>query len=83
MIQIRDGHVIERAAHELTDVEAYTVRGQLAAAGIRVVLGQDIDRVVHIYALAPTSTRQEVRALAAFQAVTDSRLAWHEAVAGG
>lgn len=76
-----NGTVVGRIAHELTDVEAYTVRGQLAAEGIRVVLAADIDRVLHIYALLPVTTRQEVRALSAFAEVTDARLAWHEAVA--
>lgn len=79
-IAIRDGHVVDTPARELTDVDAYQVRGQLAAQGIRVVLGTDIDHVVHIYALDPTSTAQEVRAIAAFRERTDCRLAFHEAV---
>lgn len=79
--QIRDGRAVDVVRHELTDVEAYRVRGQLAAAGIRVVLGKDVDRVLHIYALTELTTEQEVRALAAFRALTDCRMAWHGAVA--
>lgn len=82
-LEIRDGHVVERIAHQLTDVEAYALRGQLAAQGIRVVLGQDVHRVLHIWALEPTTTRQEVRALAAFRERTDAPLAFHQAVARG
>lgn len=78
--EIRDGRPVDRIGHELTDVEAYQVRGRLAAEGIRVVLGKDVDRVVHIYALEPTTTAQEVRAIGAFREITDCRLAWHGAV---
>lgn len=76
-LEIRDGHVVERVTHELTDIEAYDVRKHLAADGIPVVLGKDVDQVLHIWALAPMPTRDEVRALAAFRAVTDARLAFH------
>jgi hypothetical protein len=74
---IVDGHVVEAPARELTQVDAYLVRKHLADQGIRVVLGRDIDRVLHIWALTPTTTAQEVAALRAFAAATDARLAWH------
>lgn len=77
---LADGRPVDLIAHQLTDVEAYTVRAQLADQGIRVVLGQDIDRVLHIYALEPVDTRAEVRALAVVWKFTDARLAFHQAV---
>jgi hypothetical protein len=77
---LADGRPIDRIAHQLTDVEAYAVRAQLADEGIRVAFGQDIDSVLHIYALDPVDTRAEVRALAAVGRVTDARLAFHQAV---
>lgn len=79
-LEIRDGHVIERVTHHLTPTEAYAVRGQLATQGIRVLLGYDVHHVLHIYALDPTSTEQEVQALRAFTAVTDAPVHWHQAV---
>lgn len=78
MIAILGGHVIDQPVRELTDTDAHLVTATLAAAGIRVepVL---CDQVVHLWAKRPTTTEQEVRALAAFREVTDCRLAWHGA----
>lgn len=78
---ISNGHAVDRIAHEITDAEAHRVTLALAAQGIRVRPATDVDRVLHLWALAPVSTKQEVKAIAAFRLVTDSRLAWHEAVA--
>lgn len=76
-MMIRDGHVVERPAHELTDAEAYAVRQQLADHGIPVAFGRDIDAVLHVWALAPTSTADEVYALRQVKALTDARVDWH------
>jgi hypothetical protein len=78
---IRDGHVVDHIAHELTDREATRISRTLARDGIRVEPVADPFGVLHLWALAPTSTLQEVTALAAFAAETDCRLAWHGAVA--
>jgi hypothetical protein len=80
-LAILNGHVVERPVRELSDTDAHHVRAQLAATGVQVVVGMDLDHVVHIFAIEPVSTEQEVRALAAFMRRTDCRLAWHGAVA--
>jgi hypothetical protein len=63
------------AARTLTQPVADGVIADLAHAGIavRVQLG----RPVGIWALTELTTAQEVHALTAFSAVTDSALAWH------
>jgi hypothetical protein len=69
------------AARTLTRPVADGVIADLAHAGIvvRVILGSP----VLIWAPTQLTTGQEVEALAAFLEVTDSRLAWHRAVARG
>lgn len=74
------GHVVERPARELTTADANHVTAALAEQGIHVEPVVDVFRVVHLWAEEPVSTEQEVRALYAFSAVTDCRLAWHGAV---
>jgi hypothetical protein len=71
------GHVVDVAAHELTDTEAARIAAALADQGIHVAPAVDVFHVVHLWAQQPTSTAQEVAALAAFARVTDCRLAWH------
>lgn len=71
------GHVVERPAHELTDAEQVRIVLSLAEQGIHVVTALDLDDVLHLWATEPTSTVQEVRAIAAFAGVTDARLAFH------
>lgn len=68
--------VIARPLHT-ADAEVLTT--VLAEVGIpvRVVAGP----IVHLYALAAVSTRDEVRVLAAVGSATDARLSWHGAVA--
>jgi hypothetical protein len=73
------GHVVDVIAHELTDRETAELTAALAAAGIRVAPVTDIYHVLHLWALQPTTTAQEVAVLAAFGKVTDCRLAWHKA----
>jgi hypothetical protein len=73
------GHVTERVARELTPVKQILVTAMLAAHGIHVEAVIDVFNVLHVWALRPATTRQEVEALAAFRAVTDARLVWHPA----
>jgi hypothetical protein len=80
--EIRDGHVVDRIAREITDAEAHRITIALAAQGIRVEPVVDAHHVLNLWAKTPCTTAQEVVALAAFKAVTDARLAWHGAVAG-
>jgi hypothetical protein len=67
-----------RLARPLTADLAELVVADLAADGILVAVHPG--QVVGIDALVPLTTLQEVQALTAFRAVTDSRLAWHPAV---
>jgi hypothetical protein len=75
------GRAHDVIVHEITDTEAATVTAGLAEHGIRIEPVVDVFHVLHLWALAPTTTRQEVQAIAAFRTVTDCRLAWHEAEA--
>lgn len=75
------GHVVERPNRELTDADAHRITVALAAQGIHIAPVVDVYRTVHLWAQQPVSTTDEVRALKAYADVTDSRLAWHEAVA--
>lgn len=58
----------------LCTADAATITDVLAEVGIpvRVVAGP----IVHLYALAPVSTRDEARVLAAVSSCTDARAAW-------
>jgi hypothetical protein len=77
----KTGHVVERVAHQITDTELHRITVGLAERGIRIAPSVDVYRVVHLWAQQPTTTVQEVRAIAAFRTVTDARLAWHPAEA--
>jgi hypothetical protein len=79
--EIRDGHAVDVILCELDDQEQHRIAVDLAAQGIRVAPVLDPFHVLHLWALVPLSTEQEVQALAAFHARTDCRLAWHQAVA--
>lgn len=80
-LAILNGHVVDRPVRELTDRDAHLVTATLAAQGIHVEPVVDVWHVVHLWAAAPVTTEQEVRALYAFHEVTDCRLAFHQAVA--
>lgn len=78
--EIRDGHIHEHVGRELTDDELARIAKRVAKTeGVRVEPVVDVFHVLHLWALAPCDTRQEVRAIAAFQGETDARLAWHKA----
>lgn len=77
--EIIRGHVVDIIRRELDDNEQHQLAADLAAQGIRVAPVVDIFHTLHLWAMTPCTTRQEVRALAAFRARTDCRLAWHEA----
>jgi hypothetical protein len=76
---IRDGHVHETPARELTQSELIDVRLELVPLGVHVTPAVDVYHYLHLWSLVPTSTRQEVAALRAFAARTDARLVWHGA----
>jgi hypothetical protein len=79
--EIRDGHAVDVIVRELDDQEQHRIAVDLAAQGIRVEPVLDPFHVLHLWALTPCTTEQEVQALTAFRARTDCRLAWHQAVA--
>lgn len=79
--EILNGRVVDVIRRELDDNEQQRITIALAAQGIRVAPVVDVFHVLHLWALEPCDTRQEVRALAAFRERTDCRLAWHGAVA--
>jgi hypothetical protein len=67
-------------ARPIDGIQVFLLTMALADEGIRVRVHAD-HRVVHLHAIAPTTTEQEVRALRAFSEITDQRIAWHGAVA--
>lgn len=73
------GHVVERAARPLPWTAASQLAEDLARDGIYVLI--EAGEVVHLTALVPTTTAQEVRVLRETLLLTDSRIAWHPAVA--
>lgn len=78
---LADGRAVDRIAHHLTGTEASVVSRVLATRGIHVEpTDPDIDGVVHLWATRPVTTAQEVRALAAFKAISDGPFHFHEAV---
>jgi cytochrome b len=80
VIQIRDGHVIDVVARPLHWLVAAIVAEHLSHEhGIRIRI--QLGPVVHLTALRPVTTEQEVVALRALRRFTDAPLAWHEAVA--
>jgi hypothetical protein len=78
---IIDGHVVETPARELSDTDAHRITAGLAEQGIRVEPVLDVFHLLHIWALADMSTREEITAIGAFRDATDCRLVWHKAVA--
>lgn len=64
--------------HEITQAEAARILTALAKEGVHVVPMVD-DHVLHLWPQELLSIAQEVTVLRAFAAVTDSRIAWHEA----
>lgn len=79
MIAIENGHVVERPVRPLPWPAAADLAEQLAREGIDVLI--EAGPIVHVTALVCTTTEQEQRVLAAVMALTDSRVAWHGAVA--
>ncbi len=75
------GHVIDLPAREISDMQAVDIAAGLLAHGIHVIPVVDVFRTLHLWAVGSLSTEAEVAALRAFTAVTDCRIAWHEAEA--
>lgn len=71
------GRVVERVTRELSDADQARITQALAEHGIRVEPVIDVLHVLHLWALQPTTTRQEVEAIAAYSAATDARLFFH------
>jgi hypothetical protein len=61
----------------LTPDAAVAIRDRLFDDGIPVWVEIDLD-MVHLWPGRVLNTEEEVTALAAFIAATDSRIAWHE-----
>lgn len=76
-VAIRNGHAVDVLRRELDDNEQQRIAIALAEQGIRVAPVVDVFHVLHLWALEPVTTAQEVTALTAFHAETDARLAWH------
>jgi hypothetical protein len=68
-------------AQRLDGIRAFCLVTAFADQGVPLRVVEDRRHVVHLHALAPMTTAQEVHALRAFAAITDQRLAWHGAVA--
>lgn len=79
--EIRDGHCVDVIRRELGDTEQHRIAADLAVQGIRVEPVVDVYHVLHLWALEPVTTADEVRALRAFKDRTDCRVDWHGAVA--
>ena len=62
----------------LTPATAQQITARLAGEGIDLLV--ETGPVVHLTALLPVTTQQEVHALRVVAEVTDARLAWHPAV---
>lgn len=73
---------VQVVGHRLTPAEAATVCAALAAdeQHLPVLAAADARNIVHVWAQRPMTTAEEVTVLRAFAAVSDSRLAWHQAV---
>ena len=69
------------ARHALSGAEAATICRSLERQHIPVRVAVDEAETVHIWAQRPVTTREEVTALAAVLAKTDSRVAWHKETA--
>lgn len=82
-LAIRDGHVIDTPARELTDMEQIGIAVDLLTDhGIHVVPVVSVaDGWLHLWAQHEMSTLQEVTAIGAYRARTDCPLAWHKAAA--
>lgn len=69
------------ARHALSGAEAATICRRLERQHIPVLVAVDDAATVHLWPQRKVKTAEEVTALTAFIDVTDSRIAWHAAVA--
>lgn len=76
---IREHQTIQVAEHPITEQRQAQIARSLAAAGIRITPEEDVFGVIHLHALEPVTTEQEVAVLAAYFAETDMPLAWEPA----
>lgn len=71
-------HAGDRIARPLTEHQADTIdRVAVAFLGVHLRPETDFFGIVHIHPDGPVSVVDEVRALYAIAAITDSPLAWH------
>lgn len=80
-VEILDGHVVDVACRELDDTEQAEIAAALTWLGIEVAPVVDVFHTLHLWALAPTTTAQEVLAVASYRRCTDCRIDFHAAVA--
>lgn len=71
------GRAYDLITRELDDTDLTALHAELAQVGVRVEPVVDVFHTVHLWALAETTTEQEVRALRIVAARTDARIAWH------
>jgi hypothetical protein len=64
-------------AHQLTGREAFLIAAGLVDDGLPVLPIVTADHVLHLYPLEEVDTAGEVTILRAFEAATDSPVAWH------
>ena len=76
---IREHQTIQITEHPIDEQRQAEIARALAEQDIRIEPAEDFFGTIHLNALAPVTTEQEVAALAAFRAVTDMPLAWHPA----
>lgn len=80
-IVIDHGHAVDVFARPICQVDATAIAATLGRSGIGVESTVDALGVVKLWPLHKLTTAEEVAVLQAYTAVTDSRLAWHRAVA--
>lgn len=78
-VVIAAGHATDVLARPLTFADARLVAATLGHAGIPVESSTDDAGVVQLFPLRVLTTAEEVAALRAITAVTDSPDAWHKA----
>ena len=71
------GRTQEIVTRELTHREQHSITRDLRKRGIRVEPAIDAFHVLHLWAIEPLSTEQEVWAIGAFKQVTDARIDFH------
>lgn len=82
-VEIPERHALRTVAemaigHPLSVIEATVICDELALRHVHVSVRFEVDGWVHLWAITPTTTREECQALAAFGRITDQTLVWHD-----